>query len=488
MLGPRSLPLILAVALCACGKSASSEDAGRGVLVIAVDALRADHLRCAGYDRNTSAALDALAAEGTLFTLTFSASPRTQTAHAALLTGADPLLSQRIFPPNVQPSVLTQTLVTERSPLLARELLGHGWTTAAFVDDPALAPTQGFAQGFGVFQGVGLTTRRRPTDAGVGGVGSRFLQWLAQRSRRESWFAYLHLHDLVRAWDSSDPERDSFFQPRPEFAFVPPVAEAAQAFFAIPRTKWSGGTVTLGEYRARYDGAVRQLDQGLGHLFAQLQRAGRWEDTTVVVVGAHGISFDESCLILDSGTLSDVDLRVPLIVRPAATLVAQRGQVSAALSSTVDVAPTLLDLHGLQKPAGMHGVSLAAVVRGDTALGPRRYAYASCGLQEGWAVFDERWCFEHVYPGRVLDPNLALSWYGDAAPHFDLREVLHDRLRSTVLGHLRPESGADPARQSLLDEVRQRLSSAGTVFYEQVEAQRRLLQAVPILSAERRPP
>jgi hypothetical protein len=127
----------------------------------------------------------------------------------------------------------------------------------------------------------------------------------------------------------------------------------------------------------------------------------------------------------------------------------------------------------------MHGVSLARIVRGDVAFRPRRYAYASCGLQEGWAVFDERWCFEHVWPGRVLDSNLSLSWYGEAARHDELREVLHDRLRSTVLGHLRLDSGPD--------EVRQRLSSAGAVFYEQVEAQRRLFQVVPLAPVERPP-
>jgi len=316
----RPLVPLLAAALVACGKPEPGEGAGRGVLVIAVDALRVDHLGCAGYDRNTSEALDGLAADGTLFTLTFSASPRMHTAHAALLTGADPLLSQRLLPASVQPSPLTQTLIAERSPVLPRVFLRNGWTTAAFFDDPGLAPTQGFGLGFGSFHGVGLRGRRRVSDIGVEGVSTRFVQWLANRGRRENWFAYLHLHDLVRTWDFGDPERDSFFKPRPEYSFVPPVAEAAQAFFAIPRTKWSGGTVTLGEYRARYDGAVRQLDQGLGNLFTQLQRAGRWENTSVIVVGAFGISFDESGLILDSGTLSDVDLRVPLIIRPAATI------------------------------------------------------------------------------------------------------------------------------------------------------------------------
>ena len=101
-------------------------------------------------------------------------------------------------------------------------------------------------------------------DVGIEGTGGRFLQWLVGRGRGENWFAYLHLHDLVRTWEYADPQWDTFFEPRPELKSVPPIGEARQLFFAIPRRKWTGGLNSMGEYRAKYDGALARLDSELG--------------------------------------------------------------------------------------------------------------------------------------------------------------------------------------------------------------------------------
>ena len=91
--------------------------------------------------------------------------------------------------------------------------------------------------------------------------------------------------------------------------------------------------------------------RGARALFDRLA-PGRWKDTTVVVVGTFGIGFGESGLVADSGTFSDCDLRVPIVVRAADSLAAARGIRVDGLASLVDLAPTLLDLHGIQPPAG----------------------------------------------------------------------------------------------------------------------------------------
>ena len=78
----RSLWIVaLAVVASACSPMSGE---GRGVLVIVVDGLRADHTSGLGYDRETTPELERLAADGVRFTQTFSAAPEVIPAHVEI--------------------------------------------------------------------------------------------------------------------------------------------------------------------------------------------------------------------------------------------------------------------------------------------------------------------------------------------------------------------------------------------------------------------
>ena len=57
------------------------------VLLISLDTLRADHLSCYGYDRQTSPFLDELAAKGVRYTNFFVNTYPTPSSHATILSG-----------------------------------------------------------------------------------------------------------------------------------------------------------------------------------------------------------------------------------------------------------------------------------------------------------------------------------------------------------------------------------------------------------------
>ena len=59
---------MLAAGIAALALSGALADRPPNVVLIVVDTLRADHLGCYGYARNTSPALDAVARRGTLYT------------------------------------------------------------------------------------------------------------------------------------------------------------------------------------------------------------------------------------------------------------------------------------------------------------------------------------------------------------------------------------------------------------------------------------
>lgn len=411
-----------------CGPGAPAP-AATGVLVIALDGLRADHVGHLGHDRDTTPTIDGLAKEGVSFAQAFAASPQLLPAHVSLLTGCDPNIARRSMFDDLAAPPERRWHVPDEVPRLAVEFLAHGYATAAFVDHPDVAPIYGFAAGFQEY----VESGGEPAPE-AGPLDARLLQWLRGVDRGRPWFAYLELHDLERSWTHPWAECDHFYERRPGMDEIPPVASTDASFFAIPRSRWRGGARSLGHYEAIYDGRLHCLDARLAALLAELEVAGRLEEATVVVVGSYGMQFGEAGLYLASGAYSMADLHVPLVVRPARSLGVEAGLLgrrSERLVSLVDLAPSLLELHGLEPPPGTHGVSFADELRGPAAgseRAQRRFAIASCGLQEGCAVISERHCLEYLLPDSAVDPALERSWFGRDVEEPRLRVRFYDRI------------------------------------------------------------
>ena len=469
--------VLLACATWGCFDSGSSggSDNGRGVLVIAVDALRADHVTGLGYDRETTPGLDRLASEGASFSQTFSTAPWLLPAHVSLLSGCDPHVALRYLPDNLRPSMVTLWNLPESAPHVAKAFLQSGYATAAFSDHAWVSRVHGLDAGFQDFFELDVTPGEEP-QIGVEGIAEKLENWLLGHPARGDWFAYVHLHDLERVWRGDDPRWDTYFEPRAGLDTVVPIASTEHVFHAIPHRRWRGGISTLGQYEALYDGAIRRIDERLDRLFARLAQLGRYDDTTIVVVGAHGVGFGEGGIYLDHGLLADVDLRVPWVVRPADWLRLGDGLETSALASLLDVAPTLLDLHGITVPIDMQGVSQAPVLRAHAAgraIDPvRNEALARFGFQVGFAVMDATHCYVQTMPWMVRSAELSVSWYGTLGVRDeDPREVLHERGRSDDVGHARAGVAADPERAA-------RLRAFGEAFSAESEELRRRLQAV----------
>jgi arylsulfatase A-like enzyme len=425
----------LAVLLGACTPGDERPRRGRGVLVIAMDSLRVDHFGAAGYDRNTTPTIDGLLEEGVWFSQAFSAAPGIMPAHVALLTGCDPQIARQPLPSDFGFASLSKLWrVPQAAPSLAAEFLAEGFRTAAFMDHAWLAPHYGFSRGFESFQAFSGGTPLDEHDLGAGGIGRSFYHWLNSLEKDADWFAYLTVNDLERSIRVANPAWDSFFEARAELDQIPPVVRATHAFFALADGLGAMPGLSVGEYEARYDGSLRQLDSKLKRLLAQLEAQGKRRQTTVCLIGTFGIGFGEAGLYLDHGTLENVDLHVPWILLPAEGLDISRGLRSPHLASSLDLMPTLLELYGIEVPAGVHGVSQIPALRKDGAA-VREFAYSAGGLSQGFAVHDGRYSFSSTLPATRGDGALKASWYG-------VPEITSQRRRMTLVDRQPADPGA----------------------------------------------
>lgn len=155
---------------------------------------------------------------------------------------------------------------------------------------------------------------------------------------------------------------------------------------------------------AEYLAAVERADALVGEALAALRASGQEENTIVVCLGGdHGPTFQHGKM-----TLYDLGLRVTLSIRAPGM---KQGLVSDALASELDLAPTLLDLLGLEPFPKSHGVSLKPILEGNPDAKARDLVFAEIsnrgvlpndGMQER-SVCDGRW---HL----IYRENLTPPW------------------------------------------------------------------------------
>ena len=341
------------------------------VLLVTVDALRADHCGFMGYDRATTPFLDSLARESLVFESAFAVGPGTPSSFAALFSSRYPLEFGGY-----------EGFSTAR-PSLPEHLGRRGVTTAGIHSNPYLSRHYGYDRGFdhfedsfeeagepGLFDRVkteaGALLSRNDTAYRLGRrlflavfdeekpyvdateTTDRALDWLSSAPRRS--FAWAHYLDVHGPYLPPDEFLDRDLSP----ARVEMLNGALAAAESDPEL----ADRDLADLEALYDGELRYVDAELERLFDSLEARGRLEDTAVVVTADHGEEFMDHGRLGHHPHLYDELVHVPLLVwlPPDAREsfdVATTGRVSGQVS-LLDLAPTVADLLGIE-PAPRFG-------------------------------------------------------------------------------------------------------------------------------------
>ena len=394
------------------------------ILLITIDALRADHLGCYGYHRPTSPHMDILAGDGALGERFFCSAIPTHPSYTTLYTGQHPITHGIV-------AHAGKAELAREAPFLPELFLQAGYTTCAV--DNLLRARLWFGRGYEYYIDPSV---RHALLLGVTceELNARTIPWLRTHAD-EPFFLFMHY------WD-------------PHYPFTPPAR--FQRFFykgkgtdpenhslndwwkhplgAMARDIWArtaDGPITDAEYLvALYDQEICYVDEGIGNLLAALDELGLAENTLVMLTADHGASMTEHGIFFEHHGLYDATVRVPLIVRlpghiPAGVRLPQMFQME-------DIAPTLLEAAGLPVPKTMDGRSFWKMLTDEERdSGRERVISLECSWQAKWSLRTD--CYKFIL---AREPD----FYG--SPPRELYDLVTDPREEHNIAEERPEIAA----------------------------------------------
>lgn len=199
-----------------------------------------------------------------------------------------------------------------------------------------------------------------------------------------------------------------------------------------------------------YATMVADVDRSVGRVLEALDAMGVAEETIVLFLSDNGGYAQRlggflplnAPLRSGKGSAYEGGLRTPLIIRWPG--VAKPGQLVTATASITDLLPTLVGAAGGKVPAGLDGIDLAPVLRGEPA--PSR---------------DLIWYYPHVWGGKGpgIEPFAAMRRGDLKVIHFlegartELYDVVADPGETKDLAKARPKEAAE-LREDLLKAVK----------------------------------
>lgn len=117
--------------------------------------------------------------------------------------------------------------------------------------------------------------------------------------------------------------------------------------------------------------SLASVDEGVGQLFAALEATGQLDNTVFIFTSDNGFLMGEHGMINTKRWAYEEALRVPLVVRFPKVI--EPGSWNDALVVNIDLAPTLLELAGVESIIPMHGQSFVPLLK--DARAPWREAF-----------------------------------------------------------------------------------------------------------------
>lgn len=321
------------------------------ILLIVLDAVRADALETYGANREVAPHLASLAEQGVTFEEAWSTAPWTLPSQAGMFTGR--------LPSELSADWLSA--LDDCPPTLAEALAAQGWLTGGFVGNTHYCSAEtGLARGFSHYEDYRLTLADLAMCTAVGRkfllsslavdcgqsdwparkraseVSGGLLDWLPPRENRP-YFAFLNFYD------AHDP-----YLALPGYQARGPASRddvlLMRHWWWVAKDKLTGEQVEL--LRSCYEDCIRGLDAHVGQMLKELKQRDALDNTIIIVTADHGEHFGDHDLYLHGNSLYEPLIHVPLVVVwPEKIPAGVRVRTPVSLSGLPN---TLLELAGVE--------------------------------------------------------------------------------------------------------------------------------------------
>lgn len=298
------------------------------VIIVVIDALRPDHLRCYGYGKNTSPNIDRLAKESTLFKACVTVYPRTTPSAVSMLTGLYPHTH------GVRNLVIKKEEKRKWSNLtLTRILKNEEYDTGVFsaIDLPM--------QVFGKDELSARATFRSDQK-----VTEKAISWLKlNRKKRRPFFLMLWLNSPH--WPYSPPaEEIKMFTTKKNISLERLIKRGEEEpGLRIFEEMYSQQELEF--LISAYDGEIHFADKQVGMLIDYLKGSGLYDNSVIVITSDHGESLGEHGVYFEHGEYYyDTTALVPLLIKKPYQ---DTKEIIEHQVRNIDIFPTILSMLGV---------------------------------------------------------------------------------------------------------------------------------------------
>lgn len=313
---------ILLISLIVIHFSALTTKAQPNFVLIVADDISWNDFGCYGNEVVKTPNIDMLAQEGLCFTNAFLTASSCSPSRCSIISGKYP---------HSNGAAELHTPLPESEipfPLLLKE---NGYYTAQ---------AGKWHLGEATHRAFDLYTDNNGYDNGNGGENN-WINFIEERPKNQPFFFWLASYDAHRPWGA-----DNFkIQHDPSQINIPP-------FFA--------DTQETRRDIASYYNEIGRFDYYVGKVKEELNNQGVLENTVIIVMADNGRPFPRcKTRVYDSGMKTPFIIYWPKGIR-------SKGVQSESLISSIDIAPTILQIAGINIPDSYQGVSFASVLKNPT--------------------------------------------------------------------------------------------------------------------------
>jgi len=330
-------------------------------IIIDIDSLRPDHLGCYGYQKEITPAIDSLAQDGTVFERAYACASPSLPSRAAILSGRWPESNEVVtHGPKAQemnsPYFWSYEKKKEwqgdlRDWWNLPELFFHEGIKTCGISSFARYPVPWMMRTWDNFIQP-HSTMEQGTHATVDGVEVReeALNWL-EKNYESDFLLYVQFWDPHVPCMREDGEVEQIDDSLPDYLKNTNVECEG---FRSAGEKDIEGEKDIRKMVQEYDAEIKHVDQQIKEVLDLLRSKGIYEETNILLTSDHGEELGENGVFREHWSTFEGTQRIPLIIK---TDDLRMRKIENKVSN-IDIAPTIADLHDLERPSKWNGKSL----------------------------------------------------------------------------------------------------------------------------------